>query len=103
MRWITAWMAGMMWASQLAATPPEMVAADPSPACPSCSDCAVLYARQHHHFDGQQRWYNCCCHGSYKFPVPPLYTYHWPGMFAQRTMTQYQSPWRYPPLKPYRD
>ena len=44
--------------------------------------------------------FNCDCRGSYKFPVPPLYTYHWPGMYSQRTMTEYISPWRFPPLQP---
>src|SRR4051794_14249312 len=46
---------------------------------------------------------NCGCNGSYKFPVPPLYTYHWPGMYAAQLMTDYHSPWRFPPLKPYVD
>ena len=41
----------------------------------------------------------CTCHGSYKFPVPPQYTYHWPGMYAQKTMTEYNSPYRFPALK----
>jgi len=44
-------------------------------------------------------YFNCRCRGSYKFPVPPQYTYHWPGMYAQRTMTEYNSPYRFPPLK----
>ena len=44
--------------------------------------------------------FNCSCRGSYKYPVPPLYTYHWPGMYSQRTMTEYISPWRFPPLQP---
>jgi len=48
-------------------------------------------------------FYNCDCNGSYKFPVPPLYTYHWPGMYSQQLMTDYHSPWRFPPLKPYVD
>lgn len=43
---------------------------------------------------------NCNCRGSYKYPVPPQYTYFWPGMYAQRTMTEYISPWRFPPLQP---
>ena len=43
--------------------------------------------------------FNCSCRGSYKFPVPPQYTYHWPGMYSQQTMTQYNSPYRFPPLK----
>jgi len=45
--------------------------------------------------------FNCGCRGSYKFPVPPQYTYHWPGMYAQQTMTEYTSPWRFPPLDQY--
>ena len=28
---------------------------------------------------GMSASFNCGCNGSYKFPVPPLYTYHWPG------------------------
>lgn len=46
-------------------------------------------------------WSNCNCEGSYKFPVPPLYTYHWPGIYSQRLMTDYHSPWRFPPVVPY--
>lgn len=45
--------------------------------------------------------FNCGCNGSYKYPVPPLYTYHWPGMYSAQLMTDYHSPWRFPPLKPY--
>ena len=56
---------------------------------------------------GSQRqsvdWGNCNCNGSYKFPVPPLYTYQWPGRYSQQLMTDYQSPWRFPPLRPYVD
>ncbi len=48
-------------------------------------------------------WDSCRCAGSYKFPVPPLYTYHWPGQYSQQLMTDYQSPWRFPPLRPYTD
>jgi len=43
--------------------------------------------------------FNCQCRGSYKYPVPPQYTYFWPGMYSQRTMTEYISPWRFPSLK----
>jgi hypothetical protein len=48
-------------------------------------------------------WFNCGCNGSYKYPVPPLYTYHWPGLASQQLMTDYHSPWRFPPLRPYTD
>ncbi len=47
--------------------------------------------------------FNCGCNGSYKFPVPPLYTYHWPGLYSHRLMTDYHSPWRFPGLRPYKD
>ena len=47
--------------------------------------------------------FNCNCNGSYKFPVPPLYTYHWPGMYSHQLMTNYHSPWRFPGIRPYRD
>ncbi|MBX3415643.1 MAG: hypothetical protein KF708_23360 [Pirellulales bacterium] len=49
----------------------------------------------------QESWYNCGCNGSYKFPVPPLYTYMWPGLYSQQLVTDYHSPWRFPPLRPY--
>jgi hypothetical protein len=54
-------------------------------------------------YEGLDAHFNCGCNGSYKFPVPPLYTYHWPGMWQQHLMTDYHSPWRFPPLKPYVD
>ncbi|MDX1944979.1 MAG: hypothetical protein SFU86_06200 [Pirellulaceae bacterium] len=54
-------------------------------------------------FEGQYPGFHCGCNGSYKFPVPPLYTYHWPGMYSAQLMTDYHSPWRFPPLKPYSD
>ncbi len=44
--------------------------------------------------------FNCCCRGSYKFPVPSQYTYHWPGMYSLQTMSEYRSPYRFPPLEP---
>ncbi|MCU0880258.1 MAG: hypothetical protein MUF06_21000 [Pirellulaceae bacterium] len=54
-------------------------------------------------FEGLDPYFNCGCNGSYKFPVPPLYTYHWPGLYSAQLMTDYHSPWRFPPLKPYVD
>jgi hypothetical protein len=73
-----------------------------------CDGCGGLFGhhRHGHHryrYDGLQPGFNCGCNGSYKFPVPPLYTYHWPGMWSAQQMTGYQSPWRFPPLKPYVD
>ena len=62
----------------------------------SCKTCrADDYARS--------GWFNCGCNGSYKFPVPPLSTYHWPGLYSHQLMTDYHSPWRFSPLKPYMD
>lgn len=52
-------------------------------------------------YEGLDRYFNCGCNGSYNYPVPPLYTYHWPGMYKQQRMTDYHSPWRFPPIKPY--
>jgi hypothetical protein len=54
-------------------------------------------------YEGLDPYFSCGCNGSYKFPVPPLYTYHWPGMYSAQLMTDYHSPWRFPPLKPYVD
>jgi hypothetical protein len=67
-----------------------------------CEDCC-LFAHMDRNNYGEVDSVNCSCNGSYKFPVPPLYTYHWPGMYSQQLMTDYQSPWRFPPLKPYTD
>lgn len=53
--------------------------------------------------EGVDPHFNCGCNGSYNYPVPPLYTYHWPGMYKQAVMTDYRSPWRFPPLQPYVD
>ena len=55
----------------------------------------------HHHLEGRDPSYNCGCNGSYKYPVPPLSTYHWPGMYSHQLMTDYHSPWRFPPIRPY--
>ena len=47
---------------------------------------------------GAAGWCNCNCQGSYKYPVLPQYTYFWPGIYSQQTMTAYVSPRRYPGL-----
>jgi hypothetical protein len=60
----------------------------------------------HHHratYEGLGPGANCGCNGSYNYPVPPLYTYHWPGLYKQVRVTDYHSPWRFPPIKPYTD
>lgn len=36
--------------------------------------------------------FNCRTNGSYKFPVPRQYTYFWPGIYSQKTMTEYVAP-----------
>jgi len=89
-----------------------------APACaaaaPSCTDAADACAAgtggdwgecagRGNRFEGLEAHFSCGCNGSYKFPVPPLYTYHWPGMYSAQLMTEYHSPWRFPPLKPYTD
>ena len=63
--------------------------------------CCGLFHRGSARNEGS--WSNCSCNGSYKFPVPPLSSYHWPGMYQHQLMTDYHSPWRFPPLKPYTD
>jgi hypothetical protein len=75
--------------------------------CDECDPCANGGRHHghhgHHRNRNQDAGFNCGCNGSYKFPVPPLYTYHWPGMYSAQLMTDYHSPWRFPPLKPYVD
>jgi len=79
----------------------DCTAAGESDACQNgCATCCPAW-RQSRRFEGQHPAANCGCNGSYKFPVPPLYTYHWPGLYAQQRMTDYQGPWRFPPIRPY--
>ena len=67
--------------------------------CGHGKGCGLLAHR--HCIDGLDHYFNCGCNGSYNYPVPPLYTYHWPGMYKAQRMTDYHSPWRFPPLRPY--
>lgn len=76
----------------------------------ACGDCHGVIGRikcklcKHHlTYEGQDPWANCGCNGSYNYPVPPQYTYHWRGMAKQHLMTDYVSPWRFPPIKPFQD
>lgn len=81
--------------------------------CDSCGNGCGLHRRgcgghgcghfgHRKNYEGLDRHFNCGCVGSYKFPVPPQYTYFWPGsVYSQELMTNYHSPWRFPPLKPY--
>jgi hypothetical protein len=74
--------------------------------CEKCGDgcgCSWFRGRRGARYEGLDPAFNCGCNGSYKFPVPPLYTYHWPGMYSAQLMTDYHSPWRFRPLKPYVD
>jgi len=69
-------------------------------ACGRCRGCHHSRSR----IDGLYPGFHCGCNGSYNYPVPPLYTYHWPGVvYKQVRMTDYHSPWRFPPIKPYLD
>jgi hypothetical protein len=61
--------------------------------CPRCGKICKMKA-----YFGSFSCFNCNCKGSYKFPVPPQYTYHWPGMYSQQTMLEHVSPYRFPPL-----
>jgi hypothetical protein len=79
----------------------DMGGADLCDPCDPCSHCGRNHGRRNAR--NQELGFNCGCNGSYKFPVPPLYTYHWPGMYQAVLMTDYHSPWRFPPLKPYVD
>ena len=74
--------------------------------CDPCDPCACGHQGifgHHRNRRNAELGFNCGCNGSYKYPVPPLYTYHWPGMYSAQLMTDYHSPWRFPPLKPYTD
>jgi hypothetical protein len=83
---------------------PNCACHDADPCDAECCDGWLLGRRRRGPaFEGLDPHFNCGCNGSYKFPVPPLSTYHWPGMWQQNLMTDYHSPWRFPPLKPYRD
>jgi hypothetical protein len=76
---------------------------DPCDPCGDGGGRGGLFGRRNRgpRYEGLEAGFNCGCNGSYKFPVPPLYTYHWPGMWSAQLMTDYHSPWRFPPLKPY--
>ncbi|QDU28105.1 hypothetical protein ETAA8_31980 [Anatilimnocola aggregata] len=67
-----------------------------------CGDAHGCRLHHHHrHLEGMDRFFNCGCNGSYNYPVPPLYTYHWPGMYKAVRMTDYHSAWRFPAIKPF--
>ncbi len=66
--------------------------------CGACRRAACPHCGRHRRVAAAAN-FNCCCQGSYKFPVPRQYTYHWPGMYSQQQMTAYSSPYRFPPLE----
>jgi hypothetical protein len=68
--------------------------------CGGCdSMCGTCHECKYKAYIASFGYFNCACRGSYKFPVPPQYTYHWPGMYSQQCMTEYTSPYRFPPLE----
>ena len=67
--------------------------------CGNCNTCRCGICCRHRAYIASFGYFNCSCRGSYKFPVPPRYTYHWPGMYSQQYMTEYASPYRFPPLE----
>ena len=67
--------------------------------CTGCGGCGCGVCGCHRARIAEAGCFNCTCKGSYKFPVPPQYTYHWPGMYSQQFMTEYVSPYRFPPLE----
>jgi hypothetical protein len=107
--WICiAFVAGLSLGSIALAGGPQQIGGDMGgDCCDECDPCAGGRHHHHHHChlfgNNPDAGFNCGCNGSYKFPVPPLYTYHWPGMYSAQLMTDYHSPWRFPPLKPYVD
>lgn len=95
---------GAVWGQDTASAPadPEsaVVSSTPIAAAEACPECCPVCGRPRHvHKDALIASFNCGCRGSYKFPVPPRFTYHWPGMYSQQSMTGYWSPYRYPALK----
>jgi hypothetical protein len=97
-KWVSLAVIAALWVSQSASGQDGY--------CDACQQCDCGPSGHHAAHCAAKRaemYANCGCNGSYKFPVPPLYTYHWPGMYQQVRMTDYHSPWRFPPLKPYVD
>jgi hypothetical protein len=80
----------------------DPVGGDLSCGCKTCGH-GCGWHRRPWRYEGLDPCFNCGCNGSYKFPVPPLSTYHWPGMYSAQWMTEYRSPWRFPPLRAYTD
>ncbi|MDO4550056.1 MAG: hypothetical protein Q4C96_02250 [Planctomycetia bacterium] len=64
----------------------------------SCECQAGRYAQKEHISLRKNRAnmanFNCRVNGSYKYPVPKQYTYFWPGIFSQKRMTDYVSPYQ---------
>lgn len=87
-------------APNLKATPPHFVVGThcvvvANGCCPRCLSAPTD--------TGEDSLFNCACKGSYHYPVPPLNTSHWIGLYSQHLPTDYRSLWRFPPIKPYRE
>ena len=77
----------------------ECECSDMSDCGSACGECGCGICCKYRAHIASFGYFNCSCRGSYKFPVPPQYTYHWPGMYSQRSVTEYTSPYRFPPLE----
>ena len=68
-----------------------------------CGGCSGSQGRCSLSIEGLESSFNCQCGGSYNHPVPPLSTYHWPGMYKAPSMVGWVSPWTRPGLRRARD
>lgn len=70
--------------------------------CDQCDQCAGAVAGQGCGMGSRRgplsesfsKYYNCRYHGSYNYPVPPQFTYFWPGIYKQKSIADYQSVYR---------
>ena len=70
---------------------PSSVYVTPCDEC-GCSDCCSPTFNGLRANLSATACFNCRTNGSYKFPVPRQYTYFWPGIYSQKTMTEYVAP-----------
>ena len=70
---------------------PSPVYVTPCSEC-GCSDCCAPSHNGLRANLSATACFNCRTNGSYKFPVPRQYTYFWPGIYSQKTMTEYVAP-----------
>lgn len=65
--------------------------------CDCCECASCVKVKRHTSLRGNlsaTTCFNCRTNGSYKFPVPRQYTYFWPGIYSQQTMTEYVAPYQ---------